>query len=67
VRPGGDFSNGAFAELVAMLAKLDGMGYTERCAADHVSRAKAALASLPDSREKELLLLVGDYSLGRKS
>ncbi|WP_300670760.1 polyprenyl synthetase family protein [Desulfoluna sp.] len=61
------FTEDAFSELVAMLEKLNGIGYTQGCAADHVAKAKAALGGLPESREKELLLLVGDYSLGRKS
>lgn len=62
-----DFSDGAFAELVGLLERLGGIGYTEGCAAAHVAQAKAALEALPSSREKELLLLVGDYSLERKS
>lgn len=62
-----DFTAEAFTELVGMLQKLDGIGYTERCARDHVAKAEAALAELPDSREKELLLLVAEYSLERKS
>ena len=62
-----DFTADAFAELVAILVRLDGIGYTERCARDHVAKAKEALASFPESHEKELLLLVGDYSLERKS
>jgi len=62
-----EFTVEDFSELVSLMTELDGIGYTERCARDHVERAKDALAQLPDSREKELLLLVGDYSLGRKS
>lgn len=62
-----DLTGGAFAELVAMLERLGGIDYTERCARDHVAQAKDALTILPDSREKELLLLVADYSLERQS
>ncbi len=62
-----DFTVDAFAELVESLRRLGGIGYTERCAREHVAKAKESLALFPESREKELLLLVGDYSLERTS
>ena len=62
-----EFTAEAFEGLTAMLTKLGGIEYTHTCATNHVAQAKEALSILPESREKEILLLVADYSLQRKS
>ena len=61
------FTSGAFCALVEKLKTLGGIDYTRASAEAHVACAKEALKVLPQSREKELLLLVADYSLERKS
>ena len=64
---GTGFSESDFSRIHAMLVNSGGIAYTEERARRHVAEAKAAISRLPESPETELLGLLADYALTRKS
>lgn len=55
-----------FQILLAFLDKYGGIDYTRRIAAEHIRKAKEALAVFEPSETKEILLNVADFALARK-
>lgn len=64
---GTDFSDGDFERIGALLASSGGILYTENRAKGHVAAAKAAISGFADTKSRELLGLLADYALVRKS
>jgi octaprenyl-diphosphate synthase len=62
-----DFSVQEFETLLELLEKYEGMAYTQKLAAQCVSRAKEAISFFPNNISKELLLDIADYALIRKA
>lgn len=62
-----DFSTEAFAGLVSLLHRYQGIEDTRHQAATEVSKAKEALAFFPESRVRRILMDIADYALIRKS
>ncbi len=60
------FDQNRFEELKEKLFTLGGIAYTQECAQDHVTKAKASLGLFEDSNSKDLLNLIADYSIERK-
>ncbi|TYO98780.1 octaprenyl-diphosphate synthase [Geothermobacter ehrlichii] len=52
-------------EVVALIDRYDGIGYTRRRAAELVASAKRRLEIFPPSREREALCILADYVVGR--
>ena len=61
-----DFSVNDFEILVELLKKYKGISYTQKMAAEHISKAKKALSIFEPSKTKEILIKVADYALNRK-
>ena len=61
-----DFSVNDFETLVELLKKYKGISYTQKMAAEHISKAKKALSIFEPSKTKEILIKVADYALNRK-
>ncbi len=59
------FSMQDFDTFKGLLEKYEGISYTGNLAADHINKAKKALAIFDQSKEKELLLMLADYALER--
>jgi len=62
-----DFSVNDFETLVELLKKYKGISYTQKMAAEHISKAKEALSIFEPSETKEILEKVADYALNRKT
>jgi octaprenyl-diphosphate synthase len=62
-----DFSEEAFAELVDMLHRSNGIAYTRVRASDHVGMARAALDRFENSRARGTLADIADYALVRQA
>ena len=62
----GEFTAEQFESLIDMLHRLGGIGYTRRCAAAHVVRAKTALEVFPACFERAVLEDIADYALVRQ-
>ena len=60
------FDQNRFEELKEKLFTLGGIAYTQECAQDHVTKAKASLGLFEDSNSKDLINLIADYSIERK-
>jgi octaprenyl-diphosphate synthase len=63
----GEFTPVQFQRLIDLLQELGGIGYTRRCAAAHVDRAKAALSIFAAGFERGVLEDIADYALVRKA
>jgi octaprenyl-diphosphate synthase len=61
-----DFSDEEFKILIELLDKYGGITYTQTKAAEHIRKAKQALALFDESDTKDILLDVADYALARK-
>jgi len=60
-----DFSVNDFEILIALMKKYGGQKYTEKLAAEYVENAKDALVVFKNSKTKEILLMIADYTLAR--
>jgi octaprenyl-diphosphate synthase len=60
-----NFSVNDFKTLIRMIDKYDGRSYTQTLAAEYVKNAKEALVVFEDSKPKEILLMIADYTLSR--
>jgi len=60
-----DFSVNDFKTLIALMKKYGGQKHTEKLAREYVGNAKDALAVFKNSKTKEILLMIADYTLAR--
>jgi octaprenyl-diphosphate synthase len=60
-----DFSVNDFELLIKMIDKYSGQQYTQNLATKYVQHAKEALAVFQNSKTKEVLLMIADYTLSR--
>ncbi|MFO7556231.1 MAG: polyprenyl synthetase family protein, partial [Desulfobacterales bacterium] len=60
-----DFSVNDFETLIRMINKYGGQTYTQTLATKYVQNAKKALSVFHDSKTKEILLMIADYTLAR--
>jgi octaprenyl-diphosphate synthase len=60
-----NFSVNDFKTLIKMIEKYGGRSYTQTLATEYVQNAKEALAVFEDSKPKEVLLMIADYTLSR--
>ncbi len=60
-----DFSVNDFETLIKMINKYDGQTYTQTLATKYVQNAKKALSIFKNSKTKEILLMIADYTLSR--
>jgi len=60
-----NFSVNDFETLIKMIDKYGGQLYTQNLAAEYVQNAKEALAVFQNSKTKEVLLMIADYTLSR--
>ncbi|MGD9243800.1 MAG: polyprenyl synthetase family protein [Desulfobacterales bacterium] len=60
-----DFSINDFKTLIALMEKYGGQEYTEKLAREYVGNAKDALTVFKNSKTKEILLMIADYTLTR--
>jgi len=60
-----DFSVNDFETLIRMINKYGGQAYTQTLATKYVQNAKKALSVFHDSKTKEILLMIADYTLAR--
>ncbi|MBW2604240.1 MAG: polyprenyl synthetase family protein [Deltaproteobacteria bacterium] len=60
-----NFSVNDFKTLIRMIDKYGGQLYTQNLAVKYVQNAKDALAVFQNSKTKEVLLMIADYSLSR--
>lgn len=60
-----DFSVNDFETLIALMKKYGGQKYTEKLAREYVGNAKDSLAVFKNSKTKEILLMIADFSLTR--
>lgn len=51
--------------ILSLVEDYNGLSYTREAAQNHVNLAKDALSGFPDSKEKEILFLLADYSISR--
>ena len=63
----GDFSVHVFKKLISLIKKYGGQKYTEKLAAEYVRNAKDALAVFNNSKTKDILLMIADYTLARNA
>ena len=61
-----EFDQADFKKLVSMIHEYKGIEYTEAKALEHVKNAKACLEIFEPSEQKELLIMLADYSIKRK-
>ncbi|MCK5100019.1 MAG: polyprenyl synthetase family protein [Desulfobacteraceae bacterium] len=61
-----EFDQVEFDELVSMIHDYKGIEYTKAKAVEHVRKAKACLEIFEPSEQKELLIMLADYSITRK-
>ncbi len=62
-----DFSVHVFKKLISLIKKCGGQKYTEKLAAEYVRNAKDALAVFNNSKTKDILLMIADYTLARNA
>ncbi len=62
-----NFSVSDFNTFKTMLNTYGGLAYAEKTAKSHVERAKSSLMVFKDSSDREILSLIADYALHRKS
>ena len=62
-----DFSLHDFETLIELMQKYGGLKYTEKLATEYVNTAKNALAVFKNSKTKETLLMIADYTLARRA
>jgi octaprenyl-diphosphate synthase len=60
-----DFSVNDFQTLIALMKKYGGQKYTEKLAREYVGNAKDSLTVFKNSKTKEILLMIADFSLTR--
>lgn len=60
-----DFSINDFEALIAIMKKYGGQSYTKKRAAEYVKHAKDAFSVFEDSKTKDILLMIADYTLTR--
>ena len=60
-----NFSVNDFKTLIRMIDKYGGRSYTQTLATEYVQNAKEALVVFEDSKPKEILLMIADYTLSR--
>jgi len=60
-----NFSVNDFKTLIRMIDKYGGQLYTQNLATEYVQNAKEALAVFQNSKTKEILLMIADYTLSR--
>jgi octaprenyl-diphosphate synthase len=60
-----EFSVEDFETLIALMKKYGGQKYTENLAREYVKNAKDALRVFNNSKTKEILLMIADYTLTR--
>ncbi len=60
-----NFSVNDFKTLIRMIDKYGGQSYTQTLATEYVQNAKEALVVFEDSKPKEILLMIADYTLSR--
>ena len=60
-----NFSVNDFETLIGMIDKYGGQLYTQNLAIEYVQNAKEALAVFQNSKTKEVLLMIADYTLSR--
>ncbi|MEJ2658348.1 MAG: polyprenyl synthetase family protein [Desulfobacterales bacterium] len=61
-----NFSINDFEILIKMIDKYGGQTYTQKLATEYVRQAKDALTVFKNSKTKETLLMIADYTLSRK-
>ena len=61
-----DLSTQEFKNVTAMLHEYGGIEHTRKIAAEHIDRAKQAIAIFDASQAKEILLDIADYALVRQ-
>ncbi|MFW6284181.1 MAG: polyprenyl synthetase family protein [Desulfosalsimonas sp.] len=62
-----EFTHSDFAELLGLLEKYQGVAYAQQKALDHVLNAKAELQGFVPSATRDILDLLADYALRRRS
>jgi len=62
-----DFSVHVFKKLISLIKQCGGQKYTEKLAAEYVRNAKDALAVFNNSKTKDILLMIADYTLARNA
>ncbi|OEU67254.1 MAG: polyprenyl synthetase [Desulfobacterales bacterium PC51MH44] len=62
-----DFSLHDFETLIELMQKYGGLKYAEKLATEYVNTAKNALAVFKNSKTKEILLMIADYTLARRA
>jgi octaprenyl-diphosphate synthase len=67
IEKGLSFKEPDFESVLSLVEQYGGLAYTEKVAQKHVENAKNILAAFPDSREKEILSMLADYSVSRKN
>ena len=60
-----NFSVNDFKTLIRMIDKYGGRSYTQTLATEYVQNAKGALVVFEDSKPKEILLMIAEYTLSR--
>jgi octaprenyl-diphosphate synthase len=60
-----DFTVNDFKTLISLMKKYGGQKYTEKLAREYIGNAKDALAVFKNSKTKEILLMIADYTLTR--
>jgi octaprenyl-diphosphate synthase len=60
-----NFSVNDFKTLIRMIDKYGGQSYTQNLAKEYVQNARKALAAFENSKTKEVLLMIADYTLSR--
>lgn len=60
-----NFSVNDFETLIRMIDKYGGQSYTQNLATKYVQNAKETLAVFQNSKTKEVLLMIADYTLSR--
>ena len=60
-----NFSVNDFETLIKMIDKYGGQLYTQNLATEYVQNAKEALVVFQNSKTKEVLLMIADYTLSR--
>jgi len=62
-----DFSVDDFERLIELMKKYGGQTYTQNLAAEYVKTAKDALGIFEPSKTREVLMMLADYTLARKT
>jgi octaprenyl-diphosphate synthase len=60
-----NFTVNDFKTLIKMIDKYGGRLYTQHLATEYAQKAKDALSVFQDSKTKEILLMIADYTLSR--